>query len=162
MKPSSGICYYPGAASTGLTCPSNDPYMKVGKREEKKDQNSAPLTPSSFKKTIYRTFSEKTWKTLLFFCLLGLIWNTLCTEKYWNWTLHLCKSTPHLQEQYSSFCKILVFIFLFFVKNTNKMKNIICAVRKKESRLSGKIMFPSNYKNCPVSMYLSVLYFFWF
>lgn len=25
----------------------------------KKDQNSAPLTPSSFKKTIYRTFSEK-------------------------------------------------------------------------------------------------------
>jgi len=23
-------------------------------------------------------------------------------------------------------------------------------------------MFPSNYKKCPVSMYLSVLYFFWF
>lgn len=34
--------------------------------------------------------------------------------------------------------------------------------KKNESRLSGKIMFPSNYKNCPVSMYLSVLYFFWF
>lgn len=139
-------------------------------REEKRTKIQHPLTPSSssssysYKKTIYRTFSEQTWKTLLFsvFCDCDGIHNV---QKNIGTGLYTCVNPPrHLQEQYSSFCKILVFIFLFFfVKNTNKMKNIICALRKKkESRLSGKIMFPSNYKNCPVSMYLSVLYFFWF
>lgn len=63
----------------------------MGKRKEKGPKFSTP-TPSSFKKTIYRTFSEKLGRHY-FFCLLGLRWNTLCTEKYWNWTLHLCKST---------------------------------------------------------------------
>lgn len=67
MKPSSGICYYPGAASTGLTCPSNDPNESDKKREK------GPKFSIPYKKTIYRTFSEHIGRhDMFFFCLLGL------------------------------------------------------------------------------------------
>ncbi len=68
-------------------------------------------------------------------------------------------------QEHSPFCKILVFIlifvfcFFFFVKNkirTNKMKDIICAVNERD--LAGN-KFPSNYKKCPVSMYLCFVFF---
>lgn len=90
----------------------NWPYMSIqwslyenGKKREGKRTKIQHPSPDPPSRRLYIGPFLINLEDITFCCLLGLIWNTLCTEKYWNWTLHLYKPTVIFKNSTLHFVK---------------------------------------------------------